>query len=164
MALKAKGASFEVVREALINHTDQWKARDWARASNSADLRRLYDNASPERLLRVSDFVAFSPKGQAIFTSTGDLWVMASVDDRVPPPGALVDLHGQPRLRRQRRSEDAISEFMAGDSRARRADDMGSRRTANHHGPADGGGRLDNKKKGGRVQSLSAAAASALVG
>ena len=94
MALKAKGASFEAVREALINHTDQ-KARDWARASNAVDLRRLYDNASPERLLRVSDFVAFSPKGQAIFAPTGDLWVMASVDDRVPPQ-ALVDPMGNP--------------------------------------------------------------------
>jgi hypothetical protein len=94
VALKAQGASFEVVREALINHTDQ-KARDWARASNTADLRRLYDNASPKRLLQVSEFVAYSPKGQAIFISTGDLWVMSSVDDRVPPQ-ALVDSMGNP--------------------------------------------------------------------
>ena len=96
VALRGKDAPFEAVREALLNHADQ-QARDWARAGSAADLRRLYDNASPERLLKVSDFVAFSPKNQAIYTSTGDLWLMISVDARVPPQ-EMTDFRGNPIL------------------------------------------------------------------
>ena len=93
VALKAKGAPFEKVREALLNHADQ-EVRDWARA-RAADLRRLYDNASPERLLKVTDFVAYSPTNKAIFAPTGDLWLMVSVDERVPPC-EMVDPIGNP--------------------------------------------------------------------
>jgi hypothetical protein len=96
VALKGKGASFEAVREALFSHPDQ-KARDWACASNAADLHYLYDNASPERLLKVSEFVAYSPKNMAIFASTGDLWPMVSVDARVPPQ-QMIDSRGNPIL------------------------------------------------------------------
>ena len=61
------------------------KLASWARDSDEATLRRLYDNASPEKPLQVSDFVAHMPTQKYIYTPTGDLWPTASVDERVPP-------------------------------------------------------------------------------
>ena len=68
---------------------------NWARDSSEDALRRLYDSASPEKLLPVSDFVAHMPTKKLIYMQTGDLWPAASVDARVPPC-EVVDSSGNP--------------------------------------------------------------------
>lgn len=84
VALKAQGATFAAVRKALLGHADPDVA-NWARDSNEETLRRLYDSASPEKLLPVGDFVALMPSQKFIYIPNGDLWPAASVDARVPP-------------------------------------------------------------------------------
>ena len=67
-----------------MNKRDQ-EASAWAHDSSEDVLRRLYDSASPEKLLPVGDFVAHMPTKKLIYTPNGDLWPAASVDARVPP-------------------------------------------------------------------------------
>ena len=84
VALKAQGATFEAVRKALLEQEDQ-EASAWAHDSSEDALRRLYDSASPKKLLPVSDFLALMSTTKFIYTRTGDLWPADSVDARVPP-------------------------------------------------------------------------------
>ena len=97
VALKAQGATFGAVREALLGHANPDVA-NWARDSNEETLRRLYDSASPEKPLPVCDFVAHMPTQKYIYTPNGDLWPAASVDARVPPC-EVVDASGNPILK-----------------------------------------------------------------
>jgi hypothetical protein len=97
VALKAQGATFATVREALLGHVDPDVA-NWARDSGEDALHRLYDSASPEKLLPVGDFVAHMSTKKFIYMPTGDLWPAASVDARVPPC-EVVDSSGNPILK-----------------------------------------------------------------
>jgi hypothetical protein len=94
VTLKAQGATFAAVREALLGHEDPDVA-NWARDRGEDALRRLYDSATPEKLLPVGDFVAHMSTKKFIYMATGDLWPAASVDARVPPC-EVVDSSGNP--------------------------------------------------------------------
>jgi Family of unknown function (DUF5906) len=94
VALKAQGATLAAVREALLGNVDPDVA-NWARDNDEDALRRLYNSASPQKLLSVSDFVAHMSTKKFIYTATGDLWPAASVDARVPPC-EVVDRTGNP--------------------------------------------------------------------
>ena len=83
-ALKAAGATYETVCEALFQHMDSEVAQ-WARDIGEHKLQRLYDHAGVERDLSPGDFVAHMPTHEFIFKLTGDLWPASSVDARVPP-------------------------------------------------------------------------------
>jgi hypothetical protein len=103
-ALKATGASYEAVREALFQHTDPEVAQ-WARGIGEHELRRIYDHANVERDLSLGDFVAHMPTHEFIFKPTGDLWPASSVDARAPPievmdsdGNPVLDLSGEPKL------------------------------------------------------------------
>ena len=69
--LKAQGATFAAVREALLEHEDRDVA-NWARDNSEDTLRRLYDSASPEKPLPVTDFVAHMATKKFIYMPTGD--------------------------------------------------------------------------------------------
>ena len=108
MALKAQGATFEAVREALLQSRGP-EVANWARdSSEDADLRRLYDNASPERLLQVSDFVAHMPTKNMHLHADRRPWPAASVDARVPPC-EVVDSQGNPVLNPDGEPRDATA-------------------------------------------------------
>ena len=94
--LKAKGATFAAVRKALLEHEDPDVAA-WARDSSEEALHRLYDSASPEKPLPVSDFVAHMVAQKFIYMPTGDLLPAGSVDARVLPC-EVVDDSGSPIL------------------------------------------------------------------
>ena len=94
--LKLKGATFAAVRKALLESKDPDVA-NWARNSSEETLHRLYDGASPEKPLPVSDFVSHMVAQKFIYLSTGDLWPAASVNARVPPCEVVNDL-GNPIL------------------------------------------------------------------
>ena len=81
VALKAQGATFEAVRKALLKHEDP-EVAEWARATGESMLHRIYDSASPEKPLPVSNFVAHMPTKKFIDMRTGDLWPAASTAAR----------------------------------------------------------------------------------
>jgi DNA polymerase III delta prime subunit len=94
--LKAAGATYEAVCEALFQHLDPEVAK-WAHDIGEHELRGIYDAASVEKVLALSDFVAFMTTHEFIFKPTGDLWPASSVDARVPPI-EVVDRDGNPVL------------------------------------------------------------------
>jgi hypothetical protein len=94
LELRAGGAAYETVRDALLKHEDQ-EVADWGRDSGEFMLRRIYESACPEKDLLLSDFVAHMPSQKIIYKPTCDLWPAASVDARVPPC-EMVDQAGNP--------------------------------------------------------------------
>jgi hypothetical protein len=97
VALRAEGATYEEVCEALLGHADP-EVAGWACNAGELELRRLYHSASSEKLLSIGDFVAHMPSKKFIYIPTGDLWPAASVDARVPPC-EVVDNSGNPVLK-----------------------------------------------------------------
>ena len=99
-ALKAAGASYEEMRDALLSDADP-EVAEWAAtkglANNERELHRVYDKADDERAVRIEDFVAFMQSSAYIFMPSCDFWPGPRVDARCPPV-RLVDRNGRPIL------------------------------------------------------------------
>jgi Family of unknown function (DUF5906) len=98
-ALKASGASYDEMRDALLEHEDSG-VRDWARtkglANGEREMRRIYDKAgSDEAAVRLKDFVAYMQSPDYVYLPAGDFWPAARVDARLRSI-ALFDNNGRP--------------------------------------------------------------------
>ena len=97
--LKAAGASYREMRDALLEHEGP-EIAEWARTkgldSGERELRRIFDKAGgDEPAVRLQDFVAYMQSYDYVYMPAGDFWPAARVDARVPPV-KLFDKSGLP--------------------------------------------------------------------
>jgi hypothetical protein len=100
-ALKASGASYEVMRGVLLRHQNSGVA-DWAQtkglADNEREMRRIYDKADGDGpAAQLEDFVAYMQSHDYVYMPAGDFWPAARVDARLPPV-LLFDKNGKPMI------------------------------------------------------------------
>ena len=159
-ALKAGGATYEQMRDALLRH-EYPEIAEWARtkgmANNERELRRVYDRAGTDgEGVRLEDFVAYMQR--ATTSSCPPATVAgARVDARLSPV-PLLDTNGKPVIdKKTGKPEDDQGERLARQERAGRADDLGAWIRA--AGPRQAGRRrrLDRPERRDRVQPVSAA-------
>ena len=98
-ALKAGGASYDEIRDALLAHEDP-EIAEWARtkglANDERELRRIFDKAGgDEAAVRLEDFVAYMQSHDYVYMPAGDFWPAARVDARLTPI-PLFDKSGKP--------------------------------------------------------------------
>jgi len=87
-ALKAAGASYEEMRDALLADADP-EIAEWAatkgRGGGEREMRRVYDKAGDdEPPVRLEDFVAFMQSLDYVFMPAGDFWPASRVNARLP--------------------------------------------------------------------------------
>jgi hypothetical protein len=98
-ALVARGASYEEMRDELLNHPDA-DVRAWAREkgllAHEREMRRVYEKAKGSgtgKAVSLDDFHAYMPMHNYIFGPSGQTWPAGSVDARILPV-PVVDEHG----------------------------------------------------------------------
>ena len=100
-ALKADGATYEQMREALLKHQDR-EIREWANTkgmdNDEREMHRIFNKAGggdDEAAVRLEDFVAYMQSHDYVYMPGGNFWPAARVDARLPPV-PLVDKSGGP--------------------------------------------------------------------
>ena len=85
--LKARGSSYEEMRDALLKHADP-EIAEWAAtkgmANDERELKRVYDRAGiGDGGVRLQDFVAYMQSYDYVYMPGGDFWPAARVDARI---------------------------------------------------------------------------------
>jgi hypothetical protein len=110
-ALKAGGASYEEMRDALLTHEDP-EIAEWARskgvANGERELRRVFDNVGcSDEGVHLENFVAYMQSHDFVYLPAGDFWPAARVDARLFPI-PLSDKNGKPIMDKKTKEQKTI--------------------------------------------------------